>query len=167
MERGFEMSLFKKLFSKTTEVLQAPVAGYSVPLTQVPDPSFAEGLLGKGVAIEPREGKIYAPCNAVVDTMFETCHAVSLVADFGAEVLIHVGLETVKLKGQYFTVHCANGDKVRQGDLLIEFDLDAVQAAGYNTITSLLVCNSGDYGTFQVTTGKQVSPGDSIIQLAR
>ncbi|MEE1036206.1 MAG: PTS glucose transporter subunit IIA [Oscillospiraceae bacterium] len=161
------MGFFKKLFGKSMDELSAPVAGNAVPVSQVPDPTFAEELLGKGIAIEPTEGKVYAPCNATVDMMFETGHAVSLVADFGAEVLIHVGLETVSLKGKHFTVHAANGDKVKKGDLLIEFDLEAIKAEGFNTITPMLVCNSADYGTFNTSVGKAVTNADVVIELAK
>ena len=161
------MGFFKKLFGKSMDELSAPVAGNAVPVSQVPDPTFAEELLGKGIAVEPSEGKVYAPCDATVDMMFETGHAVRLVADFGAEVLIHVGLETVSLKGKHFTVHAANGDKVKKGDLLIEFDLDAIKAEGFNTITPMLVCNSGDYGTFKTTVGKAVTNADVVIELAK
>ena len=161
------MGFFKKLFGKSMDELSAPVAGNAVPVSQVPDPTFAEELLGKGIAIEPTEGKVYAPCNATVDMMFETGHAVSLVADFGAEVLIHVGLETVSLKGKHFTVHAANGDKVKKGDLLIEFDLEAIKAEGFNTITPMLVCNSADYGTFNTSVGKAVTNADVVISRRR
>ena len=161
------MGFFKKLFGKSMDELSAPVAGNAVPVSQVPDPTFAEELLGKGIAIEPSEGKVYAPCDATVDMMFETGHAVSLVADFGAEILIHVGLETVSLKGKHFTVHAANGDKVKKGDLLIEFDLEAIKAEGFNTITPMLVCNSGDYGTFNTRVGKAVTNADVVIELAK
>ena len=161
------MGFFKKLFGKSMDELSAPVAGNAVPVSQVPDPTFAEELLGKGIAIEPTEGKVYAPCNATVDMMFVTGHAVSLVADFGAEVLIHVGLETVSLKGKHFTVHAANGDKVKKGDLLIEFDLEAIKAEGFNTITPMLVCNSADYGTFNTSVGKAVTNADVVIELAK
>ena len=161
------MGFFKKLFGKPMDELCAPVAGNAVPVSQVPDPTFAEELLGKGIAIEPTEGKIFAPCDGTVDMMFETGHAVSLVADFGAEVLIHVGLETVELKGEHFTIHCANGDKVKKGDLLIEFDMEAIKAAGYNTITPMLVCNSADYPTFKTNTGKAVTNADVVIELAK
>ena len=161
------MGFFKKLFGKSMDELSAPVAGNAVPVSQVPDPTFAEELLGKGIAIEPTEGKVYAPCNATVDLMFETGHAVSLVADFGAEVLIHVGLETVSLKGKHFTVHAANGDKGKKGDLLIEFDLEAIKAEGFNTITPMRVCNSADYGTFNTSVGKAVTNADVVIELAK
>lgn len=161
------MGIFKKLFGKPMDELCAPVAGNAVPVSQVPDPTFAEELLGKGIAIEPTEGKIFAPCDGTVDMMFETGHAVSLVADFGAELLIHVGLETVSLKGKHFTIHVANGDKVKKGDLLIEFDLDAIKAEGFNTITPMLVCNSSDYTTFKTNVGKAVTNSDVVIELSK
>ena len=161
------MGFFKKLFGKPMDALCAPVAGNAVPVSQVPDPTFAEELLGKGIAIEPTEGKVFAPCDATVDMMFETGHAVSLIAEFGAEVLIHVGLETVSLKGKHFTVHVANGDKVKKGDLLIEFDLEAIKAEGFNTITPMLVCTSADYGTFKTNVGKAVTNADTVIELAK
>ena len=161
------MGFFKKLFGTPMDELCAPVVGNAVPISQVPDPTFAEELLGKGIAVEPTEGKILAPCDATVDMMFETGHAVSLVADFGAEVLIHVGLETVSLQGKHFTIHAANGDKVKKGDLLIEFDLEAIKAEGFNTITPMLVCNSADYGTFKVNVGKAVTNNDVVIELAK
>ena len=161
------MGFFKKLFGKPMDELCAPVAGNAVPVAQVPDPTFAEEMLGKGIAVEPTEGKVYAPCDATVDMMFTTGHAVSLVADCGAEVLIHVGLETVSLGGKHFTIHAANGDKVKKGDLLIEFDLDAIKAEGFNTITPMLVCNSDAYGTFKTNVGKPVTNADVVIELAK
>lgn len=161
------MGFFDKLFGKKLDALHAPVAGKAVPVSQVPDPTFAEELLGKGIAIEPSEGKVFAPCDATVDMMFETGHAVSLVADCGAEVLIHVGLETVSLKGKHFTVHAANGDKVKKGDLLIEFDLEAIKAAGFPTITPMVLCNSDDYGTFNVHVDKNVTNADVVIEVAK
>ena len=161
------MGILKKLFGKPMDELYAPVKGEAVPVSQVPDPTFAEELLGKGIAIMPAEGKILSPCDATVDMMFETGHAISLVADFGAEILIHVGLETVSLKGEHFTIHCANGDKVKKGQLLIEFDLEAIKAAGFNIITPMLVCNSGDYTTFKTNVNKTVTNDDVVIEIAK
>lgn len=161
------MGFFNKLFGKPMNGFYAPVAGHAVPVSQVPDPTFAEGLLGKGIAIEPVEGRVFAPCDATVDMMFETGHAVSLIADCGAEVLIHVGLDTVTLKGKHFTIHAANGDKVRKGDLLIEFDKEAIQQLGFSVITSMLICNSSDYGTFRTNVGKDVTNSDVVIELAK
>ncbi len=161
------MGLFQKLFGKATDDLYAPMAGKAVAITQVPDPTFAEGMLGNGIAIEPTEGKVYAPCDATVDMMFPTGHAVSLVADCGAEILIHVGLETVSLEGKPFTIHAANGDKVKKGQLLIEVDLKAVEAAGLKTITPMVVCNTDNYPTFQTKVDRDVTNADVVIQLAK
>ena len=163
----FRMGLFKKLFGKHVDSIYAPMAGKAVPITQVPDPTFAEGMLGNGIAIEPAEGKVYAPCDATVDMMFTTGHAVSLVADCGAEILIHVGLETVSLEGKPFTVHVANGDKVKKGQLLIEVDLQAVKDAGMPTITPMLICNTDNYPTFNTIVGKDVTNDDVVIELAK
>ena len=160
------MGFFKKLFGKKTDDLYAPMAGKAVPITEVPDPTFAESMLGNGIAIEPTEGKVYAPGDATVDMMFTTGHAVSLVADNGAEVLIHVGLETVSLEGKPFKVHVANGDKVTKGQLLIEVDLDAVKAAGLPTITPMVICNTDNYSTFNTIVGKEVTNNDVVIELA-
>ena len=148
------MGFFKKLFAKPVDSFYAPMAGKAVPITEVPDPTFAEG-------------KVYAPCDATVDMMFPTGHAVSLIADFGAEILIHVGLETVGLEGKPFTVHVNSGDKVKKGDLMIEVDLEAVKAAGLNTITPILVCNTPDYPTFNTKVGKDVTNADVVIELAK
>ena len=161
------MGFFKKLFGKKTDDFYAPIAGKAVPITEVPDPTFSEGLLGNGIAIVPAEGKVYAPCDATVDMMFTTGHAVSLVAECGAEILIHVGLETVSLEGKPFTVHVANGDKVKKGQLMIEVDLEAVKAAGLETITPMLICNSADYPTFNTFVGKDVTNEDVVIALAK
>ena len=161
------MGFFKKLFGKSLDGIYAPMAGKAVPVTEVPDPTFAEGMLGNGVAVIPTDGKVYAPCDATVDMMFETGHAVSLVADCGAELLIHVGLETVGLEGKPFTIHVKNGDKVKQGQLMIEADLEAIKAAGLNTITPMLVCNTDSFPTFEVHTGADVTRDDVLIELGK
>ena len=161
------MGFFKKLFGRNTDDFYAPMAGKAVPITQVPDPTFAEGMLGNGIAIEPADGKVYAPCDATVDMMFTTGHAVSLIADCGAEILIHVGLETVSLEGKPFVVHAANGEKVKKGQLLIEADLAAIRAAGLPTITPMVICNCDAYSTFNAIVGKDVTNDDVVIDLAK
>ena len=161
------MGFWDKLFGSSLDEIGAPVTGQCVPVSEVSDPTFGEEILGKGIAIHPAEGKVFAPCNASVDMMFETGHAVSLVADNGAEILIHVGLDTVNLKGEHFSIHVASGDHVKKGDLLIEFDKDAIAAKGYDIITPMVICNSGDFSTFKTNTGKPVTAGDTVIQLAK
>lgn len=141
------------------------MAGEAVAISEVPDPTFSSGMLGNGIAIKPTDGKVYAPVNGTVDTMFETGHAVSLVSDNGIEILIHVGLETVGLNGAPFQIKCQNGQKVKKGDLLFIADLEAIKAAGLPTITPVLVCNSDDFTTFNATIGKAVSNADVVIEL--
>ena len=165
------MGLFDKLFGKKEEInpnhIYAPMAGEAVEISEVPDPTFSSGMLGNGIAIKPTDGKVYAPVNGTVDTMFETGHAVSLVSDNGIEILIHVGLETVGLNGAPFQVKCKTGQKVKKGDLLFIADLDAIEKAGLPTITPVLVCNSDDYATFNTTTGKTVAQGEEVILLGK
>ena len=161
------MAFFKKLFGKKTDEIGSPIKGTAVSIKEVNDPTFSEEILGKGIAVRPADGKVFAPCDATVDMMFETGHAVSLVADCGAEILIHVGLETVSLKGKHYTVHVANGDKVTKGQLLIEFDKDAIAGEGFDIITPVVICNSGDFATFLTHEGKEVAAGDVVIELAK
>jgi len=155
--------LFKK--KKTEYLLGAPAKGKAVPLTEVNDPTFSEGMLGQGVAVIPSEGKIYAPIDGEVGMVFDTLHAVSLTADCGAEVLIHVGLDTVKMNGDGFVGHVQAGDKVKKGDLLLDVDLEKVKAAGYDTITPMLICNTDDYASVEGLSGKDVEPGDDVIKI--
>lgn len=128
-----------------TETLVSPLTGQVIPLEKVNDSTFASGLLGKGIAIVPEEGKLYAPVDGTVASLFKTHHAIGLTADNGAEVLIHVGVDTVKLDGLHFTPHVAIGDIVKQGDLLLTFDAEAIAAAGYDLTTPVIISNSDSY----------------------
>ena len=168
------MGLFNKLFGKPEEApafdgnkLYAPLNGTTVPLTNVPDPTFAEGLLGDGIAIVPSDGKVYSPVDGTVETMFDTGHALCLKSCTGVEILVHVGLETVTLKGAPFTIHCKNGDTVRKGQLLLEADLDAILAAGLPIITPVLVCNNSDYTGIETVIGRAVTNDDIVISVSR
>lgn len=165
------MGLFDKLFGKKEEInpnhVYAPMTGEAVAITEVPDPTFAEGMMGNGIAIKPTSGKVCSPVNGTVDMMFDTGHAVSLVSESGIEILIHVGLETVGLNGAPFKVHVKNGQKVRKGDVLMEADLAAIEAAGLPTITPVLICNTDDYTTFNTTIGKAVTNADVVIELGK
>ena len=165
------MGLFSKLFGKTEASdpnhVYAPMAGNVVAISEVPDPTFSEGMMGNGVAIQPTDGKVCAPFNGTVDMMFDTGHAVSLVSESGIELLIHVGLETVGLNGAPFQIKVKSGDKVKKGDVLMIADLEAIKNAGLPTITPVLVCNTDDYPTFNTTIGKAVTNADVVIELAK
>jgi len=122
----------------------SPMNGELVELSKVPDATFADGILGQGAAILPSEGRLYSPVDGTVASVFDTKHAISLMTDSGAELLIHVGLETVSLGGKYFTPRVKDGDKVKAGDLLMEFDLDSIKK-DFKTFTPVLVTNADDY----------------------
>lgn len=141
----------------------APMKGKVVELSAVSDPTFGEGMLGKGVAIIPEEGKIYAPADGEISMMFETRHAVSMVTSEGIELLIHIGLETVALKGEGFEAHVQSGDAVKKGDLLLTVDLEKVKAQGYDIISPIVVCNTDEYSDVQGVLSQKVEPGDKII----
>ena len=151
---------FKK--KNKNQVLGSPVKGTAVPLSEVNDPTFSEGMLGDGAAVIPSEGKIYAPADGEIAMVFGTLHAISLTTEFGAEILIHIGLDTVKMEGEGFTAHVEAGNEVKKGDLLIEVDLDKVKAAGYDTITPVLVCNTDEFASVKGMTGN-VNPGDDLV----
>ena len=155
----------KKKKVPQTFVLGAMAKGKAVPLSEVNDPTFSEGMLGEGVAVIPEEGKFYAPCDGEIGMVFDTLHAVSLTSDFGAEVLIHVGLDTVKMNGDGFTGHVQAGDKVKKGDLMLSVDLDAVQAAGYDIVTPIIVCNTDEYAAVEGLAGKDVVPGEDVVKI--
>lgn len=145
----------------------SPVKGKAVPISKVSDPTFGEEILGKGVAIQPADGKIYAPADGTVEMLFDTKHAVSMTTTEGVELLVHIGLDTVALKGEHFTAHKENGDAVKKGDLLISVDLEAVKVAGYDVITPMVVCNTSDYQTVEAVTGSDVNPGDTVLILKK
>lgn len=147
--------------------IAAPMAGEAVALSKVSDPTFGQGLLGKGAAIIPTDGRVYAPADGVIALMFETAHAVSLVSDSGAEILIHVGLDTVGLKGRYYTPHVAGGDRVKKGELLLEVDIEGVRAAGFDIITPVIICNPDDFAQISMVSNRQVKAMDPFITLKK
>ncbi|HJC48954.1 MAG TPA: PTS glucose transporter subunit IIA [Candidatus Lachnoclostridium pullistercoris] len=153
--------LFKK--KEKAHVLGAVAKGQAVPLSQVNDPTFSQAILGEGAAVIPSEGKIYAPADGKVEMVFDALHALSITADFGAEILIHVGLDTVQLKGQGFEAHVKAGDQVKKGDLLLTVDLDQVKAAGYDTIIPVIICNTADFEKVEAAPGGEKAPGDDFI----
>ncbi len=145
--------------------LYAHMSGEVVPLEDVRDEAFSSGALGGGVAIEPSEGKLYAPCDGTVDTVFDTKHAVNLISDDGCEILLHIGIDTVKLGGKYFKSHVTDGQKIRRGDLLVSFDIDGIIRLGYSTTTPMIVCNTEDYHSVQNVASGGVTAGEPLIKL--
>lgn len=145
------------------EIIVSPMIGEIKKLSEVCDAAFSEELLGKGIAIIPKEGKVMAPFDGTVMTLFPTKHAIGLVSENGCEVLIHIGMDTVKLEGQYFTSHIHQGDKVKKGDLLVTFDLESLLDEGYCIETPVIVTNTKDYLDLIETQETEVEFGDDII----
>ena len=143
----------------------SPLKGKLIALEDVPDETFASGALGKGVAIIPAEGKVYAPFDGTVETAMG--HALGLMSESGVELLIHVGLETVNLNGKRFTPHISEGQSFKRGDLLMECDLSVISAEGYNTVTPVVVTNADDYAGIDVISPAEVKEGEAIITVKK
>ena len=148
------------------EILKSPLTGNLVALSDVPDEVFSSGVLGKGIAIEPTVGKVIAPADGEITTLFPTGHAVGIKTNNGAELLIHIGMDTVKMNGDGFKTHVQQGDKVKQGQLLIEFDIDKIKKAGYPIITPFVVTNFAEYKDIITADGKTINGGDNLITAA-
>lgn len=147
--------------------VKAPVNGRAVSLKEVKDPTFSQEILGKGAAIIPSDGHVVSPVNGTVITIFETLHAIGLKADSGEEVLIHIGLDTVKLGGKHFTALAKSGDRVCVGTPLVDVDIEKVKEEGYDVITPVIISNSGEYGDILTVTDVDVKAGDSIIKAVK
>lgn len=148
-----------------SEGIASPVNGKAVPLSEVPDPTFAEEMLGKGAAVEPSEGRFYAPVSGTISTVFSTKHAIGITGDKGEEILIHVGLDTVQLDGKYFETAVSEGQHVETGTLLLTCDLEKVREAGYKTITPVIVTNPEDYPAVSLTRPGEIKAGERLISL--
>lgn len=162
------MKLFQNLFGKDNGIeIAAPVSGKLVGLGEVNDPTFSEEILGKGVAVIPSDGRVCAPADGTVTTVFPTGHAAAVTSDSGAEILIHVGLDTVKLSGKHFTIHAKEGQKVSRGDLLLEADIEQIRAEGYDIITPVVICNTDEFSGFRMADSGEVSQGDVVLTLQK
>ena len=147
------------------ETLVSPIKGNVTDISEIQDEAFASGALGKGVGIEPVEGKVYAPCDGQVGMVFKTKHAIGLVTEGGTEILIHVGLNTVSLDEKYFDVKVNVGDNIQQGQLLMEFDLEGIKNEGYELTTPVLVTNADQYQEISVYTGREINLGQIIMEI--
>ncbi len=161
------MGFLDGIFKKKGIVLGAYMEGRCVEIKEVNDPTFSGEILGKGAAIIPSDGKVYAPADGEISTVFPTGHAVGMMTEDGAEILIHVGLDTVELKGEHFTSHVEAGRKVKKGDLLLTADIEKIKAAGYDTVTPIVICNTDAFKSIEGMTGKEVKVGDDILQLSK
>ncbi|WP_413409196.1 beta-glucoside-specific PTS transporter subunit IIABC [Paenibacillus amylolyticus] len=148
------------------EIVFSPMEGTIVELSEVPDPAFASGAMGKGIAIEPTVGRVVAPFDGTVTVAFKKKHALAVVSDTGAEILVHVGVDTVKLDGQHFVSHIKEGDRVQAGDLLLEFDIAQIKAAGYHTVTPIIVTNSANYEEVIPQATGQVHSQELLLKLS-
>ncbi len=151
--------------AKKDAVLAAHMNGTVVPMAEVQDEAFSNCILGSGVAIEPSEGKLYAPADAEVDNLFDTHHAIGLVTEDGVEILLHIGINTVELGGRHFEAHVDAGQKVKKGDLLISFDMEAVKAAGYLLTTPMIICNTEDYQSITALAAGEIQTGSALLEI--
>lgn len=160
--------MFKKLFKKTEKQkdlqIHAPITGKVVTLEEVPDPVFNQKMMGEGVAVIPSEGKLLSPVNGKIIHIAETKHAIGIEATDGTEILIHVGLETVELKGEGFTVNIANGNTVSVGDSLIDFDLEYIKEHASSSITPIVITNSSnDDKSYTMINDQEIIAGETVI----
>ena len=148
-------------------VLYSISEGTAILLSQVNDATFASEVLGKGIAVIPSKGEVVAPCDATVETVFDTKHAVGLSTENGMELLVHIGINTVELEGKYYTAHVKAGDHVKKGQLLISFDMDKIKDAGYDMTTPLIVTNSDDYKDVKILQEGSVTPSDKVLEIVK
>lgn len=145
------------------ETVGSPMRGNVIALSTIKDEAFSTGAMGKGVAIEPIEGKVYSPVDGVLTSLFSSGHAIGITSDTGVEILIHVGQDTVKLKGKYFTPQVKQGDRVKKGDLLMEFDMDAIRKEGYILTTPIIISNTGSYLDVIETEKRDIGYYDNLL----
>lgn len=145
--------------------ITSPVEGKVIPLTEVKDPTFSQEILGKGSAIIPEKGVVYAPFDGKVDAVFETGHALGLVSEDGVELLVHVGIDTVNLKGKHFTPKKKSGDTMKKGDILLEFDIDKIKADGYDVTTPIIISNTEQFAKVKACEDKVVTKESKLLSV--
>ncbi len=146
--------------------LGSPLLGEVIPLETVNDPAFAEKSMGDGLAIIPAEGKLYAPADGVIEALFPTGHAIAIAGDNGWNIILHIGIDTVEMKGDGFEALVEQGDRVEKGQLLITFDIDKIKSCGYEATTMVVLPDSSAYGAIQKRETGQVKPQDKLMWLA-
>lgn len=168
-ERCF--SVFRKLFKKkekvTDIVLTAPISGKMLALENVPDPVFAKKMMGDGIAVDPVNGKVVSPIDGKIIQVFPTKHAVGISTNNGVEILIHIGLDTVNLNGEGFTSHVNEGDQVKQGELLISFEIDLVREKAKSAVTPIIITNTEDIAEISINDKDNVTAGLDEIMIVK
>ena len=159
----------KKMFEKNAKTisLKAVEDGRTIPMDEVNDQTFAQELLGPGIALVPSNGTVVSPINGTIATVMDTKHAVCIQGEDGLELIVHAGLDTVELNGKYYQTYKEIGDQVKAGDVLLEFDLEEITKAGYDVTTPIVITNLGDYKITKCLTGQQVKAGEEVIQLTK
>ena len=159
----------KKMFEKNAKTisLKAVEDGRTIPMDEVNDQTFAQELLGPGIAIVPSNGTVVSPINGTIATVMDTKHAVCIQGEDGLELIVHAGLDTVELNGKYYQTYKEIGDQVKAGDVLLEFDLEEITKAGYDVTTPIVITNLGDYKITKCLTGQQVKAGEEVILLTK
>ena len=159
----------KKMFEKNAKTisLKAVEDGRTIPMDEVNDQTFAQELLGPGIAIVPSNGTVVSPINGTIATVMDTKHAVCIQGEDGLELIVHAGLDTVEFNGKYYQTYKEIGDQVKAGDVLLEFDLEEITKAGYDVTTPIVITNLGDYKITKCLTGQQVKAGEEVIQLTK
>ena len=160
-----EVTVQDPAFQAEKNTVYSPLKGNVIPLEEVKDETFAAGILGQGVGIEPSEGKVVSPVKGKIETLFDTKHAVGITSEDGVELLIHVGLNTVELGGKYYTAHVAEGDSVEAGQVLLTFDMEQIKAAGYDVTTPVLVTNADQYEKIEKKDAGQTEFLEKLIQV--
>lgn len=158
--------LDEKIELKQGEIL-SPLTGKSIPMAEVNDSTFASEVLGKGIGVIPAEGKVYSPVNGKIVTIFDTKHAIGIASEDGTEILIHIGINTVELKGEGFTSHVTEGQEVKAGQLLIEFDIPKIKEAGYDVTTAVIITNTYDYKNVEMICSGDIKHGEKVIQCSK
>ena len=151
--------------ANAVKTVASPLVGQVIPLSEVNDPVFASEAMGKGCAVIPTEGKVYAPFDGTIVGLLDSHHAVGIESENGIEILIHVGMDTVKLNGKHFTCHIEDGQHVKCGQLLLEFDIDAIKKEGYEVVTPIVITNSDEFTEITTETAGQVKNGDELLKL--
>ena len=149
------------------EILCSPMEGEIISCSEIRELTFQKEMLGTTVAIKPSVGKVYAPADGKVEMMIETLHAISLTTEKGTEIMIHIGIDTVALKGKYFKGYVKEGKAVKRGDLLLEFNIEEIAKTGYDLVSPVIICNTEDYEMIERTDEKSVKVGDTIMKLKK